>query len=63
MPALKGKDLGGGPWHRRRGGRISHELCPVCRTPLHEELVERAIRVHPCCAVQVSEKSELHGTP
>lgn len=63
MPALKGGDIPPGQWHRRRGGRISRELCPVCRTRLHEELVQRRIKVHPCCAEQVSEKSELHGTP
>ena len=51
MPALKGSDLGGGPWANpnRRGGRISRQLCPVCRTPLHNELVARGIATHPNC--------------
>lgn len=61
MPALKGADLGGGPWTNpnRRGGRISRQLCPICRTPLHEELVARNIHIHPCCG---SDAVRLHDT-
>ena len=58
MPALKGGDIPPGQWHRRRGGRISQQLCPVCRTQLHDELVAHGILTHPNCDPR---EDRLHG--